>query len=150
MWRRLILALIVFGVILFGLWRPLSEDATILSPNTTPVVRSLQTINHGIESTGDCAGAPPTRLEIGSQAYVALPNEGSGVRRNLRVRDEPGGEQIAVLQPGTDFMVIGEAVCADDELRWWLIQTLDGTITGWSVEGFAPEDYMISPKKDEM
>jgi hypothetical protein len=146
---RIVLTLVILVVILFGFWRPLSENATIPPPDTTPIIRSSRPVNLSIESTGGCAEAPPTRLEVGSQAYVALPTEGSGVRRNLRVRVEPGGEEIAVLQPGTDFMLIGESVCTDDELRWWLIQTLDGTITGWSVEGFAPDDYMISPKKDD-
>lgn len=146
---KIILTLIVLLVILFGFWRPLSENATIQSPNATPIIKNSQPVSLSIESTGACVEAPPSRLENGGQAYVALPTEGSGVRRNLRVRSEPGGEEITVLQPGTDFILIGEAVCADDELRWWPIQTLDGTISGWSVEGFAPDDYMISPKKDE-
>jgi hypothetical protein len=146
--RKVIVALAVFLLILFGLWRPLSENATIQSPNTAPVVRSSQPANVSVESTGRCTNAPPIRLASGMQAYVALPTEGSGVRRNLRVRVEPGGAEIAVLRPGTQITLIGEAVCAKDELRWWLIQTLDGTITGWSVEGFAPADYMITPKKD--
>ena len=147
---KIILALLVFLVILFGFWLPLSENATIQPPNETPIVKRSQPVNLSVESTGTCIEAPPSRLENGLQAYVALPTEGSGVRRNLRVRTEPGGDQIAVLEPGTDFTLIGEAVCADDELRWWPIQTLDGTITGWSVEGFGPDDYMISPKKDDM
>ncbi len=164
---RVILTLVALLVILFGFWRPLSENATIQSPDAisdtsadatsnttsdansdaTSISKSSQPANLTVESTGGCEEAPPTRLEAGSQAYVALPTEGSGVRRNLRVRTEPGGEEIAVLQPGTDFTLIAEAVCADDELRWWLIRTLDGTITGWSVEGFAPDDYMITPNE---
>lgn len=146
---RIILTLVILLVILFGFWRPLSENSTIRSPNAAPISKSSQSANFSVESTGDCTEAPPTRLQIGLQAYVALPTEGSGVRRNLRVRVEPGGAQIAILQPGTNLTLLDEAVCADDELRWWLIQTLDGTITGWSVEGFAPDDYMITPKKDE-
>lgn len=145
---RILLVTLVLLVILFGIWHPLSENATIPPINTTPLIKSSQPVNFSVQSTGDCAEAPPSRLQVGLQAYVALPTEGSGVRRNLRVRAEPGGEEIAVLQPGTIFVLIGEGVCAADGLRWWLIQTLDGTLTGWSVEGFAPDDYMISPKKD--
>ncbi len=94
-----------------------------------------------------CTDSPPTRLNIGMRAFVSIsaPDE---TRTNLRVRTEPGGEQVASMEEGTEFYIIADPVCYDD-LTWWHIETLDGDIQGWSAEGFAPDNYFITPDTGE-
>jgi hypothetical protein len=78
-------------------------------------------------------------------AYVAVPIEVGDVRSDLRVRAEPGGEQLGSMSPGDLFVIIGNPVCGDDGLMWWPIATLDESLTGWSAEGAAPDDYFMVP-----
>lgn len=92
-----------------------------------------------------CPNAPPSRLNVGMRAYVVVPVAEGEERRNLRVRNQPNGDVLGMLEPGTDFMVVGQPQCGDDGLLWWEIETLDGTLHGWSVEGFAPDDYLMIP-----
>lgn len=121
-----------------------------VTPSKTPTVTYTPTLKYTytpepmltpFEIT--CADSPPPLLNVGMRAHVSI-SEAGETRVNLRVRAEPGGEQIASLEEGAEFYIIGEPVCFDD-LTWWHIETLDGAIQGWSAEGFAPDDYFITP-----
>jgi hypothetical protein len=95
-----------------------------------------------------CPQSPPSRLNTGMRAYVPLLSDES-IRRSLKVRAEPVGEQVGTLEPGVEFLITGEPICGEDGLRWWPLSTLDGVLTGWSVEGFAPDDYLMIPYENE-
>lgn len=103
-----------------------STPPPTFTPTATPIV---------------CDGAPPTRLRVGMSARVTIapPDQ---PRQDLRVRDAPNGERIASLSEGTQFTIIGSPVCAGDYL-WWPIETLDGSVKGWSAEGALPDAYFI-------
>jgi hypothetical protein len=92
-----------------------------------------------------CSNAPPSRLNVGMTAFVAIPDPGQP-RRNLRVRAKPGGEQVGSLTSGQYFIITGEAVCGEDGLRWWPIATRDGSLKGWSVEALAVDDTIMTPE----
>lgn len=109
------------------------------TPTLTPPPATLT------PSTLECAEAPPSQLNVGMQVLVTAELGEDGERRNLRVRESPGGEPVGLLEPLDTFYIIGEAVCGEDGLRWWPIQTTDGQLQGWSVEGFAPDDYLMIP-----
>jgi hypothetical protein len=141
----------------FGIWRPLSEpeqaelEITPDSPGTgliaettqaLPTLAVLPTLTPRIVPDS-CGDAPPSRLRASMQAHVATPGEGSGVRRNLILRDAPGGERIGLLEPGTPVLVVSDFACTGDGLRWWPIEAAG--MMGWSVEGFAPDDYLLVP-----
>jgi|GEM_PF-3181037 len=91
-----------------------------------------------------CAGAPPSRVYVGRQAFVTISEEGE-TREDLRVRAEPGGERVSSMAEGTIFDVIGGPVCQDG-FTWWQIRTLDGSLTGWSAEGSSEDDYFMAPQ----
>ncbi len=122
-------------------WSPyLSDDtiaALILNSTPFPVTHTPTTLT--------CPDAPPSRLNVGMRAYVVVPVAEGEERRNLRVRNQPNGEVLGMLEPGTDFTIVGQPQCGGDGLLWWEIETLDGTLHGWSVEGFAPDDYLMIP-----
>jgi hypothetical protein len=140
MQRRVIIVLGFAILILFGIWRPLSEPTVELF--VTPAAESdiLPTI---LFLPDGCGAAPPTRLAVGMEGHVALASEGNGVRRNLFVRAMPGGERVGIMEPGTNFRITGESICDEENQRWWPIETDD--FSGWSVEGFAPDDYVMMP-----
>lgn len=116
-------------------------DTTRYLPSPTPTM-ARPDYRYGVPP--ECPNSPPSRLGMEMIAAVVLPKEGE-VRRNLRVRDTPGGEQIGSLEPGTQFRLTEIGVCGEDGLLWWPLETLDGSLEGWSVEGFAPDDYLMVP-----
>lgn len=118
---------------------PGAKDSTSADPKPTPFDADSQATPRDL-----CADAPPTRLSQWATAYAALPGPGeSGF--SLRVRNEPGGSEKALLQPGTLFRVLGQPTCDEDGYRWWSILTLDGQISGWSVEALSADNYLITP-----
>jgi Tol biopolymer transport system component len=123
-------------------WSPwLSGPAPTALPTLAVPVSTTPT-------TLTCPEAPPSRLNAGMRAYVAVPIQEGDPRRDLRVRSAPEGEQVGSMSSGTDFLITGNPVCGDDGLMWWPVTTLDGVLSGWSVEGFAPDDYLMTPYRE--
>ena len=107
-----------------------ADGATIEQPSAAPVVAGGQPF---------CEGTLPSILSVGSVAQVA--NTGGIV---LRVRDVAGGDILAEIEEGTEFVVIGGPECSEG-YTWWQIQidSVDNTpIIGWSAEGDS-EDYWV-------
>lgn len=130
--RYLLALVIVLFLMLFVALRPVSGPVT---QTDLPAVTDPSTL-------AACAGSPPSRLAAGREARVALPGQGEA-RHNLMVRAEPGGEAVGRMEPGTPFRITGESRCDSEGLRWWPIESED--FAGWSVEGFAPDDYLMEP-----
>ncbi|MDZ4763514.1 MAG: protein kinase [Chloroflexota bacterium] len=115
---------------------PDNEDiAPILPPTAT--ITPFPTI---FGSAGDiCVGSPvPGRMIVGAPARVA-----SGGLAN-RVRSDPSkadGQVVALMRPGTNFVVVGGPTCDSvDQLRWWQINY--GGLVGWTAEGENGEYYL--------
>lgn len=91
-----------------------------------------------------CEGAPQSRLHVGVEASVAyaLPGQRAII---LRVRAEPGGQQIAALVEGMRVHIVGTGMCQGG-MVWWPIETPDGTVKGWSAEGIHPDIYFLVPE----
>ncbi|GIK65369.1 MAG: hypothetical protein BroJett018_31630 [Chloroflexota bacterium] len=87
-----------------------------------------------------CVGAPPTRLNIG---YLARVSEDDPTP--LRVRSEPnlGGTVVTEYAPGTEVVIEGGPICADNYLWWQILNPADG-VTGWMAEGNTSV-YFIEP-----
>lgn len=84
-----------------------------------------------------CTGAPPSRLQIGMRARVAF-TDGT----QLRLRRDPGGEQLGSLNGGEEFNITAGPVCLG-ESAWWRLRMDDGRI-GWVAEG-DNEAYYVEP-----
>jgi TolB protein len=128
-------------------WSPLlpGEPPTPAPPTATPSPTLTPFPVTRTPSDLDCLDAPRSRLNLGMLAAVVLPTADEPERQNLRVRDAAGGEPLGLLEPGAEFYIVGGPVCGDDGLRWWEIETVDGSLRGWSAEGFAPDAYLIVP-----
>ena len=122
-------------------WSPLlpGPAPTAGPPTLMPIPVTLT------PSALECTDAPPSRLNIGMSAAVIMPTEQEPERQNLRVRDATEGEPLGLLEPGTGFRIVGGPECGAAGQRWWEIETLDGSVRGWSVEGFAPDEYLMVP-----
>ncbi len=92
---------------------------------------------HG--DSGDCSGAPPTRLAVGRMARTTFIST-SGTR----LYENPGerSPRIATLGNGTTLNIIGGPTCAGS-MRWWQVRTRTG-VGGWISEGNA-DRYQLEP-----
>jgi len=121
---------------------PDNEDSSPTLPST-PLPTPFPTIPG---SNGDiCPGSPPSRLQVGQQAFV----ESGGVAN--RLRDMPGVNQGLVvdqMRPGESFIIINGPECDPDQfLRWWKVN-YNGTL-GWTAEGEGEEYYLRPPDAQE-
>lgn len=121
---------------------PDNEDSSPTLPST-PLPTPFPTIPG---TNGDiCPGSPPSRLQVGQQAFV----ESGGVAN--RLRDMPGVNQglvIDQMRPGESFIIINGPECDPDQfLRWWKVN-YNGTL-GWTAEGEGEEYYLRPPDAEE-
>ncbi len=107
-------------------------SSLIVSPTVTlktPAVRAFS-----------CPGAQASRLAPASRARVTF-TDGTP----LRVREDAGksAKILKTIPEGTEMYIIEGPKCADRGV-WWRMQTKDGAIGGWVMEG---EDgvYFIEP-----
>lgn len=113
-----------------NLERVVADDATIEQSPSVPVT---------VDGQPFCEGTLPSILAVGSVAQVANTD---GIV--LRVRDVAGGNVLAEINEGAEFVVVGGPECLDD-YTWWQIQvdnTDDTSVIGWSAEGDS-EDYWV-------
>jgi len=90
--------------------------------------------------TSSCPNAPAQRMQLNMRGYVCTKIG------DVRLWDPPyrGAGEVAGLQSGEKFTVIGGAFCADD-WSWWQIRT-DHGLVGWIPEGGNNVDpYFICP-----
>lgn len=111
-----------------------TEAAPTTPPSETPVPSPTEAV---------CVNAPPSRLTAGIEAQVTFPTE-SNFPHTLRVRATPNGDIIGVLISGNRLRITGGSIC-ENNLLWWPVETLDGTVSGWSAEGQAPDVYYLEP-----
>jgi WD40 repeat protein len=86
------------------------------------------------------AGFLPPRLAVGQTARV-IPG---GVPNRLRDQPNLNGAQVGMAAPESTLAIIGGPVCdAEGQVIWWQVQM--GNVTGWTAEGFAPDEYFLEP-----
>lgn len=83
-----------------------------------------------------CAGAIPSRLEVGIPGYVNF-DLGLAIRQAPRL----DGPQLDTLNIGAQFTVVGGPECSGG-LNWWEVELETGAI-GWLAEG-SPY-YLLAP-----
>ncbi len=90
------------------------------------------------QNDSDCSTAPPTRLQVGGQAAVAV---GEGFTLNVRQNPGLSAEGIIRLPDGEVFRVVEGPLCADN-INWWRIQADD--VIGWVAEA-VDGAYLVDP-----
>lgn len=106
----------------------------------TPSPLDLVTSRTAAESsTNKCPERFSSPIKDDIYAYVALtpplPN---------RVRDAAGllNNYLGQIEPGNGLKIIDGPICADG-YRWWLVESLQDGIKGWTVEGKSSEQWII-------
>jgi hypothetical protein len=91
---------------------------------------------------GPCSGAPASRLQSSSFAYVT-----AGPSNNVRSLPGKSAALVGTISAGTVLVVqYNKPVCADG-LLWWQIVQRDGKgPRGWTAEGQG-SDYWLAPLK---
>ncbi len=95
-----------------------------------------------VGTSGDiCSGSPaPSRMAVGMQAIVSQ----GGVPNRVRANPSKDGQVVALMRPGSGFLVVGGPQCdTADQLRWWQINY--GGLVGWTAEGENGNFYLEPP-----
>jgi hypothetical protein len=122
---------------------PLVTSTASNATQETPIVTEIPVVLQPNPIV--CAGAPPSRLNVGMRGQVRVAPEGAQ-RRQQNVRTAPSmeGESIARLPEGAIFTIVGVPECADGFI-WWQIDTV---LNGWTAEGQligSAYDYFLEP-----
>jgi hypothetical protein len=108
--------------------------------SATPPLPVLLVSTSPVESkTSTCLRTTSLTVRASTYAYVAqkprLPNR-------LRARASLSGEYIGQIESGAGLRIIDGPICADG-YAWWLVESLDKRLRGWTVEGRDSEQWLI-------
>ncbi|KAB2866605.1 MAG: SH3 domain-containing protein, partial [Anaerolineae bacterium] len=81
-------------------------------------------VNQVVAQADDCGNGLPQQLTIGSVGWV-IPEPPEAVN----VRDAPGGNKVAQIQPTEQFTVLEGPEC-NQTYSWWKIESETGVL-GW-------------------
>lgn len=90
-------------------------------------------------SSGDCPSSFSSPLQSGIYAYISLtpplPN---------RIRSGAGkaNSYLGQIEPGGGVRVLDGPLCADS-FSWWLVESIQGGLRGWTAEGKGSEQWVI-------
>lgn len=90
----------------------------------------------------NCPNALATRLAVASRARVTF-TDGTP----LRVREAPGksARVLKTIPEGTEVFILEGPQCKDDGV-WWRMQTSNGSVNGWVMEG-EKGVYYLEPRE---
>ena len=102
-------------------------DNLVKSLNVSPVV----TLRAPAQAAFSCPGSLATRLKPASRARVTF-TDGTP----LRVREGPGktAKVNKTIPEGTEMFIMEGPECGDQGV-WWRMQTNNGSVVGWVMEG---------------
>lgn len=105
-----------------------------------PCDTKMGDLTTGSTNITSCPNAPAQRMSVGKKGSVCTKNDGVYLRNN----PSKSGTKLKLLEPGTQFTVVGGPKCASD-WSFWEIRLSNGT-TGWISEGGdALDPYFICP-----
>ncbi|MFN8529062.1 MAG: protein kinase [Anaerolineae bacterium] len=127
-------------------WTPTPTETATATPTFTPSITPTFTETPTAfptlpGSSGDiCPGSPATRLQVGQVGHVSQ----GGVSNRLREQPNLQGNLVALMQPGSEFTILGGPTCDTEQfLRWWQVN-FNGVI-GWTAEGEGANYYLDPP-----
>ena len=120
-------------------WR-IAEKVPLDSTESLPTPRAPVSAPAPPPSSGSsrmvCANTYPTRLQVGSQAWLD-----SSTRNNVRSGPGTSNHIVGQLQPGEQVSVIDGPSCIQG-MVWWYVQ--NNRLSGWSSEG-SSSTYWLAP-----
>ncbi len=121
----------------------LASTATF-SPTETPRVETATATLASLSTTVACGNALPTRLQVGSFAYV---NPDPPLPNNLRSDAGEDNTLVGVIQPGQAVKIMAGPKCINGS-NWWQVSPLQSDAVGWTAEGDA-QNYWLLPCASE-
>ncbi len=121
-----------------------AESTIAASPTASLLAASATATKATVSTEVACAGALPTRLQVGSYAYV---NPDPPLPNNLREGAGENNPLTGVIQPSQAMKILDGPQCVAGSL-WWKVQTLETNLVGWTAEGDA-QNYWLVPCESE-
>lgn len=112
-------------------------NLTVTSPST-PSLESAFSAPTDL-SPGRCASSYSSHLQPGAYGYISLLPPLSN-----RVRTGAGkaNAYLGQIQPGAGVQIIDGPLCADG-FSWWLVETVESDLRGWTVAGSKSEQWVL-------
>lgn len=88
---------------------------------------------------GNCPARFFSPLRANIYAYISLTPP---LPNRLRSTARLSGNYLGQLEPGGGLKVIDGPICADG-YWWWLVESLQGGVQGWTVEGKNSEQWVV-------
>lgn len=107
---------------------------------TSPATLGISVLTNptGI-SAHECSSSFSSLLQPGKYAYISLipplPNR-------LRAGAGKAYTYFGQIQPGAGVKIIGGPLCADG-FSWWLVESVEGGLRGWTVAGSDSEQWVL-------
>jgi hypothetical protein len=120
-------------------WTP-APTSTLTPPPPTPTDIPTNTPTEVADEWYPCPGIYDSRLHVDDRAYVSY---NPPLRNNVRSSPNLGASLVGMLDPGEEMRIIEGPICANN-MVWWRIRSLDGSLTGWTSEGDM-ENYWLVP-----
>ena len=89
-------------------------------------------------NAGNCSNVSSSPPRTETFAYIALDPP---VPNRMRAGASLSSVYLGQLEPGAGLKVIDGPVCADG-YSWWLVESLDKRLRGWTVEGKDSEQWL--------
>ena len=109
-----------------------------ITATTHPTMLTAPTASDGPKA-GNCSNVSSSPLRTKRFAYIALmpplPNR-------IRSDASRSSAYLGQIEPGAGLRVIDGPLCADG-FSWWLVESLDKRLRGWTVEGRNSEQWLI-------
>jgi serine/threonine protein kinase len=126
---------------------PTTTPNPVISPSDTPFPSPTPIPSPTVALPANptwvpCPGTYPSRLQVGTQAFVSYDPPLAN-----RVRTQPNGiaPVVGFIQPGEKVTIIGGPICSDEWI-WWQVRSLQSGMTGWTAEG-DKQGYWLVPSQ---
>jgi hypothetical protein len=122
-----------------------SQPAATVSPTEAPLAETATATKATIATEVTCGSALPSRLRLGSYAYV---NPDPPLPNNLRSEAGQSNDLVGDIQPGQAMKILDGPKCVDGWL-WWKVRPADSNLTGWTAEGDEQAYWLVPCASEE-
>lgn len=111
-----------------------------LTPTSSPAPSSITapTDPAGM-SVSDCPSNFSSPLQSGIYAYISLTPP---LPNRIRSGASKANSYLGQIEPGGGVRVLDGPLCADS-FSWWLVESIQGGLRGWTAEGKGSEQWVI-------
>lgn len=109
-----------------------------MTATSTPSILTMPATSDEPQAS-NCSNLSSSLLQAEKYAYIALKPP---LPNRIRASANLSSEYLGQIKPGAGLKVIDGPICADG-YAWWLVESLDNRLRGWTVEGKNPQQWII-------